>query len=417
MTMITFGLSATFPGQAAGGAGNADWIEPVPLMTWDDNLWKQGTNAGIKAGESTGNILSNSLDMAPVAPGFVNSDTVDLIYSKTDLANVNVQSTEKNSLSGLWIYLYSPWNSIKDIEISNLSSYSLEVWNFVDTWINAADDNSNHDIVLMGTKRGVVALGDGSDTVQVNMMANEYTWASNFDIDTGNGNSTITVQPERKFEYVNSYFYAPAGWGPWNQSPQLMTANVTVGNGNNTVGLTEVSGTIQVGSGDDTINIIDGYHTLWLGAGNDTITIGTLLNQGDAALVARDTHDGTDVVHFARGHAVISVDDTYPIFTPSVTLDFIHGETGGSTLATADVVKFGRLDGGTGNFVGGDLGALTINLMDYSPGSKATLITASAGNPMLLQIQDAATGSIDAIALYGGSPTSVAALNLHFISS
>jgi Ca2+-binding RTX toxin-like protein len=416
MTVITFGLSATFPGQTAGAPGNADWVEPVPLMTWDDTLWEEGTNGGTEAGESKGNILSNSLDVAPVALGFFNSDTVDLTYGTSDVANVNVQSFEKNGLSGLGIYLYSPWNSIKDIEISNLSSYLLEVYRFVDTWINAADDNSNHDILLSGTKRGVVALGDGNDTVQVNMIANEYTWPSNFDITTGNGNSTITVQPEQKFDYVSDYFYAPAGWGPWNQTPQLMTANVSVGNGNNTIGLTEVSGTIQVGSGDDTINITDGYHTLWLGAGNDTITIGTLLNQGDAALVARDTHDGTDIVHVASGHAVISIDDTYPIFTQSVTLDFIHGETGGSTLATADVVKFGHVDGGTGDFVGDDLRSLTINLMDYSPGSKATLIAASAGNPMLLQIQDAATGSIDAIALYG-SATSVAALNLHFITS
>ena len=44
------------------------------------------------------------------------------------------------------------------------------------------------------------------------------------------------------------------------------------------------------------------------------------------------------------------------------------------------------------------------------------VIAASADNPMLLQIQDAATGSIVATALYG-STTSVAALNLHFITS
>jgi hypothetical protein len=70
--------------------------------------------------------------------------------------------------------------------------------------------------------------------------------------------------------------------------------------------------------------------------------------------------------------------------------------------------------GETGNFVGGDLSALTINLIDYNPDSKATLVAASAGTPMLLQIQHAATGSIGVVALCGQSPTSVAALNLHF---
>jgi uncharacterized protein YndB with AHSA1/START domain len=67
--------------------------------------------------------------------------------------------------------------------------------------------------------------------------------------------------------------------------------------------------------------------------------------------------------------------------------------------------------------VGGDRSALTINLIDYSPDSKATLI--AAGTPMLLQIQHAATGSIGAVALCGQSPTSVAAPKsaLHYLRS
>jgi len=55
-----------------------------------------------------------------------------------------------------------------------------------------------------------------------------------------------------------------------------------------------------------------------------------------------------------------------------------------------------------------------IDLAGYSAGSTATLTTAPAGAPMLLQIHDAATGGTDAVALYGNVLTSAAPLNLHF---
>jgi hypothetical protein len=58
-------------------------------------------------------------------------------------------------------------------------------------------------------KRGAVALGDGDDKVVVNVAANEYTWSSQFDITTGNGNDTVSVQPEAYS--VLASLWAPAG--------------------------------------------------------------------------------------------------------------------------------------------------------------------------------------------------------------
>jgi len=250
------------------------------------------------------------------------------------------------------------WNSMKDIEITSVSPQVLTVTGFVDTWINAAAENNDHTISINDVKRGEVALGDGNDTLLINVASNEYTWSNEFNVSIGNGNDTVSVQPEAYSVLAN--LAAPAGW-TFNTAPQLTNADITVGNGNDTVALYEVSGTIQVGSGTDTIHVTDGNSTLWLGTGSDTVTI-SARNLTVPAPWACDTQVGSSTVNVGSGHADITIDDTTPALTPRTTLNFIHGETGGSTLATADAVHVGHVDTASGSFVAGDLTALVIDL-------------------------------------------------------
>jgi hypothetical protein len=76
------------------------------------------------------------------------------------------------------------------------------------------------------------------------------------------------------------------------------------------------------------------------------------------------------------------------------------------------VIRYGHVDS-TGSFVGGDLSALTIDLIGYSPGSTVSL-GAPPGGPMLLQIHDAATGSIAAVTLYPGVTGSAVLQHVRF---
>ena len=406
MTTISFGLSATFPGQTQGQSWDANWTALATALAWTDTVTQEASGGASQPPDTTYNIAnSGSLDV-PVqdTPDELQQDTITVDYGTFSLAAaVSVVSLLTIPASGPVfteqdITLNAPWNSIKDIEVSTISSQDLHVTGFVDTWINAPLDNNNHTISIDEAKRGAVTLGNGDVAIQIDVAANEYSWSSHFDISVGNGNDTVNVMPEAYATLAN--LSAPAGW-TFNKTPQLTTSDITVGNGNDVVGLAEVSGTVHVGSGNDTINISDGNSTVWLGTGSDTVVINTM-NVGGLVPWAYDSQVGSSTVHVGAGHADIAIDDTTPAWTPITTIDFIHGETGGSTLVTADVVRYGHVDSGTGEFLGGDLGALTIDLTGYSPGSTVSLGDTPPGAPMLLQIHDAATGSIDAVTLYAG---------------
>jgi hypothetical protein len=256
MTMITFGLSATFPGQTQGQPWDANWTEPVALMDWTDTFSKSnGLNQGFYGdGATYKQITGDSADVGPSgSPTLSDVDHIGFWFDPRNFPTVDIINIESPDLVTLQtIRLTTPWNSIKDIEVSTISSQILSVTGFVDTWINAPTDDDDHSVFIQNAKRGAAALGDGNDTVVIDAAANEYTWQSHFNITLGNGNDTITALP-----LFSSPFGAPEGTR-FNTAPQLTTADIAVGNGNDTVRLTEFSGTIHVGTGNDTINIVFG---------------------------------------------------------------------------------------------------------------------------------------------------------------
>ena len=412
MTTISFGISATYPGQTQGSSWDADWTALATALAWTDSITPETSSPSSQPPATTYGTTTGSSADIPVedTPNEFDQQTITIDYGAFSIpAAVSVVSlltipTGGTAFTEQDITLNAPWNSIKDVEVSNISSQYLHVTGFVDTWINAPNDNNNQNVAIDDAKRGDVALGNGNDAVQVDVAANEYSWSSHFEITVGNGNDIVNVMPEAYSALAS--LSAPAGW-TFNSAPQLTTADITVGNGNDTIGLAEVSGTIHVGNGNDTINISDGDSTLWLGGGNDTVVINTM-NVGGLVPWAYDTQVGNSTVHVGAGHADIWIDDTAPAWTPTTTIDFIHGETGGSTSATADVVRYGHFDAGPGGFAGGDLSALTIDLIGYSPGSTASISNTPAGAPMVLEIHDGAAppGTIDAVVLYSSATAS-----------
>jgi hypothetical protein len=405
MTMITFSLSATFPGQTPGQPWDADWVEPVALMDWTDTFYARNGSQDDFYGDGATykQITGNSVNLGLASPDLYDVDHIGFWFDPRDFAIVNIINYEyPDSTSEQEIKLATAWNSIKDIEVSSISSLTLSVIGFVDTWINAPTDDDDHWIYIMDAKRGAVALGDGNDSVEIDAAANEYTWQSHFDITLGNGNDTVTALP---------YFDVPA---KFNTEPQLTTADITLGNGNDTITLVGLSGTIRLGDGDDTINIASGNSTLWLGGGTDTVNFTSKLNPDIPwpSDVFLDSRVGSSVVHVGEGHADITI-YTSPILPPTTTIDFIHGETGGNTSATADVIRYGYVNS-TGSFVGGDLSALTIDLIGYSPGSTVSLADAPPGGPALMQIHDAVSGSIDAVTIYAGVTGSAVLQHVQF---
>ncbi len=172
--------------------------------------------------------------------------------------------------------LNAPWNTIKDIELSELDTVNLNVTGFVDTWVATAGDNASHGITVTGAKRGAIDVGNGNNTINVNYLSNDYTWSNHFHIGVGNGNNTIEVQPD------SHYYYAaplgtplPSGW-TFNTAPDQTTVGITMGSGDNTVELEECSGTITAGSGTSDISLTDGRNAVNLGGGAAKVTIAAL---------------------------------------------------------------------------------------------------------------------------------------------
>lgn len=331
---------------------------------------------------------------------------------------------------GVEVSLGLPWNSVKDIAITELlydgsrNCASLTVNGFVDTCVTAAADNMPHHIAISGAKRGVINLGNGDNTVTVDYLSNEYTWSNNFKIAAGDGNDTIVVQPETFSEMAGATpipwglapFYGssgsstplPVGW-TFNTAPDKTTADIALGSGNNQLELQECSGTITAGSGDSNILLVDGHDNLTLGSGTAIVTIAAY-DTAVPASFALATDRGSDLVQIGSGHADISVDDTMTFMTPLTTVTITHGQAGDNTADGPDDIRYGH--GSGSNFVGGDWSALTVDLVGYSAGSSATLTP--AGDHTELTIQDAAGGPADVVNLYGAPLSGIAALHLLF---
>lgn len=394
MTVIRFGFAATAPGQVTGQAWDASWIGMSAWQAYDVPA------DGLSQSTRIYNINFGIVDFVVGLP-------MSLV---TASCSGSAQDSEED------FTLNYIWNSVKDIELTELDTNTLNVTGFVDTWIAAAGDNTSHNMTVTSAKRGAIDVGNGNNTISVNYLSNEYSWSNHFHIGVGNGNNTINVQPDVFSDYASDIAQpseapntpVPVGWS-FNTAPDLTTVGIALGSGDNTVELQECSGTITAGSGITNISLVDGHNALVLGSGSATVTIAAH-NIAEPVDFALATDRGSDIVQLGSGHADISIDDTMTFMTPLTTIIVTHGQAGTGTTDGPDDIRYGHTSGGT--FVGGDLSALAFDLVGYSAGSSATLT--AAGDHTVLTIQDAAGGAADVLNLYGASPSSIAALHLQF---
>jgi hypothetical protein len=406
MTSMKFGLSAAFPGQTEGQPWDVYWTPFSTDIAWVDNIMWVGGAPGLNVNTYTGSVDVPTYDVPLLEQQTVigiafggASVPPDPVTVDSFLADQSPVITEQD------IKLTTGWNSVKDIEVSSISANILNVTGFVDTWINAPTDNAGHTVFIHDAKRGAVALGDGDDSVLINVASNEYTWSSTFDIVVGDGNDAVAVRPD---DYsAMAELSAPAGY-TFNSAPQLTTANVTVGNGDDAVTLMEVSGTIHVGNGNDTISITDGNSAIWLGSGNDTVTVSGE-NHFGAASFAYDLQPGALTVHFGIGQDDIFIDDLYG--PPVTTLRFMQGNTEGNAPDPTAVVRVGHYNP-DGSFAGGALeNYLFIDTSEFPWQDPWTLSQGPNPGEQLLQVHDSSTGSVvDTFALYGAELSGVDSL-------
>jgi hypothetical protein len=370
--------------------------------TWDENWIGQVTNYG--AGSA------NSLTVAGTVAGADNISSIGVggggLFQPSAVPVVSVLTQVSAGISTQSITMNAAWNTIKDIEVTNVDSNVLHVSNFVDTWVSDAADEASRTVIVDGAKRGDIALGDGNDTVNINYMSNEASWSNLFYVTLGNGNDNVTVNPESfaGIAAVNK----PAGW-VFNQQPQATTAIISLGNGNDNVSL-DTTGVVQLGSGNDTLSLVDGAHVVYLGGGSDTVNI-SAHDLSVPARMAFSTQQDVNNIYIGSGHAAININDKAGANTPLTNLFFAHDETGG---AAPDLISYGHTDPTSGQFLGGDWSNLTLFLTGYSPGSSASLGAGPTAGTETLKITDALTGGIDNITLQGSPPPSLAALHLIF---
>jgi len=389
MATIRLAMSANSPGASTPFDWDASWTGLVTDYG--------GVNASSMSysGASNGTETINSL---AVGGG--------TLFQVAPMPAVSIVTQNLGGLSAQSITMNAVWNTIKDIEVTNLDTNITNISNFVDTWISAATDNANRTVEVDGAKRGNISLGDGNDNVSVNYMSNEVSWSNLFYVTLGNGNDNVTINPE-KFSAIATTL-TPAGW-VFNQTPQATTAILSLGNGNDNVTL-DTSGDVQLGSGNDTISLVDGIHVVNLGTGNDNVQI-SAHDLAVPATMAFSTQRDVDNIYIGSGHTTVSIDDSAGGQTPLTNLFFSRDETGG---AAPDVITYGHTNSATGQFVGGDWSALTLYLSGYAPGSTATLAAGTSAGTELLQIQDALTGGVDVLTLNGAAPANISALHLYF---
>jgi hypothetical protein len=389
MATIRLAMSATSPGATTPDDWDANWTGLVTSYG--------GVNASSVSYSGAIN-GTNTINSLAVGGGS--------LFQVAPMPAVSIVTQTLGGLSEQSVTMNASWNTIKDIELTNLDTNITNISNFVDTWVSAATDNANRNIAVEGAKRGDIALGDGNDTVSVNYMSNDVSWSNLFYITLGNGNDTVTINPE-KFSAIAAT-RTPAGW-VFNQTPQATTAILSLGNGNDNVTL-DTSGDVQLGSGNDTVSLVDGIHVVFLGSGSDNVQISSH-DLSVPATMAFSTQRDIDNVYIGSGHTTVSIDDSAGALTPLTNLFFSRDETGG---ATPDVITYGHANAATGQFVGGDWSALTLYLSGYAPGSTATLAPGGSAGGELLQIQDALTGGVDVLRLNGAAPANVSALHLYF---
>ncbi len=163
MSTMIFYMWAAFPGRLPRQPRNADWTDVANHLTWSSTIYAQMTFVPAQSPVTEGYIDNGYLTVPQYAiPNYSDTYNVAVLHGgQSSTITVDSEFFHPDAVPGVsmqGIQLDSPWNSIKDIEVTSISSAALDVSGFVDTVINPPNDNNAREVTIEYAKRGAVTL-------------------------------------------------------------------------------------------------------------------------------------------------------------------------------------------------------------------------------------------------------------------
>jgi len=207
------------------------------------------------------------------------------------------------------------WNATgqKEVSIDAVNS-NVTLTNFVDVDVDLSTSDLGVSTDVLNAKRGQIETGSGDDVVNVSVQTNSSGWSNTFDIDTGAGNDTITMQNVLNSKYT--MFDIDAGTGDDTIDVSSISANDSIFDSAYERSLLGGSGkdNITGSQGNDYIDGGTGADTIAAGKGNDIVTF-------DSNDISVDGGDGFDALVVSKGFSMIST-------AKFTDFEAIIGETG-----------------------------------------------------------------------------------------
>lgn len=405
MTVLRLALSATMPGTWTSHATSYHYTDTIgPADTY-------GTPVGNPATQMQATVNAGAATLPYAAKNGVYEQQV---LTQVDFGGTKLQADSGlvtiNSYTNLYglegddypgylqtIVANGPWNLIKDIAVSTLSSQALTIRNFVDVQVDTGTDMSAHLIDIEDAKRGTIVAVGSQEAVTINYLSNEYAWSNTFQVRLGDGSNHLVMGPLGLYPGLIN----PLTPMTFNTAPQHTLLQLQTGNGQNVVDTRECSASINLGHGSNTVSMLDGHNEIWSGGGTDTISIAS---HAAGETIGVDTDIGIDMIHLSAGLETVFLDDTNRATMPHTSVELTALPVG--IIAPAATIWYGH--GASGNmtlpFAGGDWSHLTLDLHGFSAGSHVSLVQHAANGYSALSVQDTHTGATRVVDLVGAAP-------------
>ncbi|MGD8171941.1 hypothetical protein ACQEXU_09795 [Vibrio sp. TRT 21S02] len=193
------------------------------------------------------------------------------------------------------------WNKIgyKEANISSNSTF-IDINNIVDVNIFNKSESGFSTLNITNVKRGQIDTSNSasSDTINIGVKSNSDSWSNTFDIDTGRGDDTVTLENIEGSQYTEF--------------------SINVGKGNDIVDLSQLS----AASRDDKERHVDGGKgfDILITNGDDTITF-----EGFEAIQGKGfnqtlTLDSDDLASNSKATTGLIVTDIDLAFSTEITL-------------------------------------------------------------------------------------------------
>lgn len=121
------------------------------------------------------------------------------IAGVADDARIEYVFADKNTVEAT---LLSPWDSVKNIEITSEQAGEVTLNNFVHTDVSLGDGGDST-IIINDAKRGNIETGDGHDTIDINSFTNNASWSNTINVESGAGADAIALTGDKGITQFN----------------------------------------------------------------------------------------------------------------------------------------------------------------------------------------------------------------------